>query len=451
MNLFYPVVSIIIPIYNTQKFLTRCIESVLSQSYKRFELILVDDGSTDLSPVICDNYKRTNPCVKVIHKENGGLSSARNAGLDVAVGDYIYFVDSDDYIDEHLLEKALGVLSAHPADCLAFGMVKEDEEGRYIEDSAFLERRIDITDSERETFILSEFLNYRIGWEAWSRIFKADIIREHNLRFVNERKIFAEDLLFSFNYWLYASSIEVLHECPYHYIQRTNSLMDINRQSNNLHKINALAGAAYDACLSAGNTQLADDFAVIYYHLIEWHARPYIVAGEYDATMALEANLADEFYETHPNINRMSFDKIAKSFGDIAHFVSVCIPNDSGNLEELIDSIKHQSLQKVEIHVISDGNTKKVRIDKIHGRYVYILSPTWAMPVDFLEKSCDLVKYNYCDAVVYTDENYGFTGDRLTVDRYINNAAGKDIVALRTIVTDDGKYSARCIMIQKGL
>lgn len=487
MKIFLPVVSIIVPIYNTQKFLTRCIESVLSQSYKHFELILVDDGSTDLSPVICDNYKCIYPYIKVVHKENGGLASARNTGLDVATGDYIYFVDSDDYIDEQLLKKAIDVLIEHPADCLAFGMTKEDEEGRHIEDSAFLARRIDITDSEREAFILSELLNYRVGWEACSRIFKADIIREHNLRFVNERKIFAEDLLFSFNYWLYASSIEVLHDCPYHYIQRSSSLMDVNRQTNNLRRLNALVDAAYDACIAAGNNQLAEDFAVIYHHLIEWHARPYIAAGEYEETLSLEAALSDEFFSKHAEINRFSMHELAAHYGDCMHYVSVCIPISGDNINKTLDAIeviKHQSLQKTEIAVISDSrgikkllpedvlfayfpriknNTiKKFIRNRLHGRYVYIYSPICELAPNFLEKTCDVIKYNFCNAFILADEDTRYISNNSaanaqTIESLIDNTLSRDMVMLRNsyggrpIGTASNKASEFSVIVSRSL
>lgn len=98
--------SVIIPIYNVEKYLSRCVNSVLNQTYKDFELILVDDGSLDNSPEICDGYKKKDSRVKVIHKENGGLSSARNAGLEICKGDYIFFIDSDDWLtDEKGLEE----------------------------------------------------------------------------------------------------------------------------------------------------------------------------------------------------------------------------------------------------------------------------------------------------------------------------------------------------------
>ena len=97
-------VSIIVPIYNVEKYLSKCIESILSQTYKNIEIILVDDGSPDNSPQICDEYAKKDDRIIVIHKANGGVSSARNAGIDIATGKYIGFVDPDDYIENNMYE-----------------------------------------------------------------------------------------------------------------------------------------------------------------------------------------------------------------------------------------------------------------------------------------------------------------------------------------------------------
>ena len=117
--------SIIIPIYNVEQYLCQCVDSVLSQTYVNYEIIMVDDGSFDKCPLICDEYVRRDERCRVIHKTNGGLSSARNAGLDVAIGDYILFLDSDDYWAEDVtLERIQQKLSLGHFDVLVFGMYK---------------------------------------------------------------------------------------------------------------------------------------------------------------------------------------------------------------------------------------------------------------------------------------------------------------------------------------
>ena len=119
------VISVIIPCYNVEKYIDRCMESVLNQTYRELEIILVDDGSTDRTGNICDRYSQIDARVKVIHKENRGLSSARNAGLDICQGDYIFFVDSDDWISHNMYEKMLSSLKSVNADIAVCGWVEE--------------------------------------------------------------------------------------------------------------------------------------------------------------------------------------------------------------------------------------------------------------------------------------------------------------------------------------
>ena len=107
-----PVVSIIVPVYNAEKFLRRCIDSILAQTYTDFELLLIDDGSKDSSGSICDKYAAKDERIRVFHKENGGVSSARNLGLDHAQGEWVTFVDADDYIEENFLKSFEGNLDA---------------------------------------------------------------------------------------------------------------------------------------------------------------------------------------------------------------------------------------------------------------------------------------------------------------------------------------------------
>ncbi len=122
-------ISVIVPIYNVEKYLDRCVSSIVGQTFRDFELILVDDGSPDGCPAICDEYAEKDSRIRVIHKENGGLSSARNAGLDIARGEYISFIDSDDYISERMLEALFGAIERAGADICSCGIVNVYEDG----------------------------------------------------------------------------------------------------------------------------------------------------------------------------------------------------------------------------------------------------------------------------------------------------------------------------------
>ena len=113
-------ISVIIPVYNVSKYLSRCINSVRTQAHVK-EILLIDDGSTDDSGILCDAYAAMEPLVKVLHKENGGLSSARNAGLDLAQGEYVAFVDSDDFLEPGAYEKLLSCAQRHEADLVCAG------------------------------------------------------------------------------------------------------------------------------------------------------------------------------------------------------------------------------------------------------------------------------------------------------------------------------------------
>lgn len=133
MSLKQTTVTVIVPVYNVQNYLEKCVRSILAQTFSDFELIMVDDGSTDESPRICDQLAQADPRITVIHKPNGGLSSARNAALDIALGKYIAFIDSDDYVEPRLLEKTVAAMEAGNYDWCAYGMRKEDTQGNLLE------------------------------------------------------------------------------------------------------------------------------------------------------------------------------------------------------------------------------------------------------------------------------------------------------------------------------
>lgn len=118
----YPKLSVIVPVFKVEQFLNKCIDSILNQSYTNIEVILVDDGSPDSCPQICDDYQRKDPRVKVVHKQNGGLSSARNAGLDIASGEYVSFVDSDDWLESDAYSEMINQCVINKLDIIGGGV-----------------------------------------------------------------------------------------------------------------------------------------------------------------------------------------------------------------------------------------------------------------------------------------------------------------------------------------
>lgn len=216
-----PMVSISVPVYNAEKTLHRCVDSILGQEYKDFELILVDDGSTDHSPEICDEYAQKDARVHVFHKENEGVSVARNLAIEVAEGTYLQFVDADDWITPDATR--LMVRAALSADC---DMVITDF---YRVVNERLSHKGDIGVSgvmDRETFagyMMERPADYYYG-VLWNKLFKREIVREHQLS-MDPRISWCEDFMFNLEYIRYATVFYALTTPVYYYVRTKGSLV----------------------------------------------------------------------------------------------------------------------------------------------------------------------------------------------------------------------------------
>ena len=215
-------VSVIIPVYNVEQYLDECVQSVLCQTYRNLEIILVDDGSTDRSGVICDEYAQKDDRVRVIHKKNGGASSARNVGLDNAKGDYIYFLDSDDWLDYSALEKMLNPLLNSKADfsfCEAYAV---DEKSGEVSKKNYAYHRDYGIDNSKTCFV--EMLqNKEFHVAVWMILYRSAFLMKHAIRFYEG--IMYEDCIFTFQVYRKADSIAHVHEYLYHRRYRKNSVM----------------------------------------------------------------------------------------------------------------------------------------------------------------------------------------------------------------------------------
>ena len=167
-------ISVIVPIYKVEQYLEACVDSILAQTYQNIEVILVDDGSPDRCPEICDNYLSKDSRVKVIHKPNGGLSDARNAGLDIAKGDYYCFVDSDDILPNHSLMTMHDLLTEHDSDMVIAGFERFHDESGEVFFSTESDGIITHVYNQEEAF--RDF--YRDGCQAWAVLYKR-CIHEH--------------------------------------------------------------------------------------------------------------------------------------------------------------------------------------------------------------------------------------------------------------------------------
>ncbi len=215
-----PFVSIIIPIYNAENYLNRCIDSVLNQEYENFELILINDGSTDQSGKICFEYAKKDPRVFVIQKENKGVSESRNCGLDIAKGKYIQFLDSDDWIAPEATRMLVRSMEVFGCD-----MVISDF---YRVSGEYMSQKGDI--SENKVLSKEEFSEHMIENPAdfyygvlWNKMYRRDIIEKNNIR-MDESLNWCEDFLFNLEYIRHANSFYALQIPIYYYMKRKGSL-----------------------------------------------------------------------------------------------------------------------------------------------------------------------------------------------------------------------------------
>ena len=213
-----PKVSVIVPVYNTEKYLSRCIDSILAQTYTDFELILVNDGSTDNSGKICDEYAQKDKRIVVIHKENGGVSSARNKGIEKAKGEWIAFVDSDDYISETYL-------SDFP---------KNDENDMEIcgivsfNGQSFISNQQGVKYSDKNLSLFYEDLfSYRANTSPWAKIIKKEILKKNHICFDTNMRL-AEDTLFILNLLNFINTIQIIPNTNYYYNSPDNCIKKYN-------------------------------------------------------------------------------------------------------------------------------------------------------------------------------------------------------------------------------
>ena len=217
-----PYFSIILPIYNVAPYLERCVQSVLEQKFRDFELILVDDGSTDRSPEICDLLSAQHECIRVIHKENGGLSSARNAGTAVAVGEYIWWVDSDDWVAPDALQILYRASCESRPDMVKFSYVRvEGDEQPFCSNA-----RPGLYEEENVKVLLDTavFTPSQFCLSAWSHLYRRAFLEKNQLTFVSERSIGSEDYLFNLQALAVVQSVQVIPDQLYFYEQRAGSL-----------------------------------------------------------------------------------------------------------------------------------------------------------------------------------------------------------------------------------
>jgi len=237
-------VSIIVPVYNVEKYISICIDSLINQTLKSIEIILINDGSTDNSGLIADEFSKFDTRIKVIHKINGGLSSARNEGLMIASGRYISFIDSDDWVEPTMMEDMYNAAVEINADILVSGVIVEYPlENRTVINN--LQESISTQDMRQLGNVYWKLHNAKLSNYAWNKLFKNSFIRDIGLKFIIDGMP-AEDLFFNLSSFSHAKSIGVLNHAYYHYIKRDESSI-LTKYQENILQVEIQRKAAYES------------------------------------------------------------------------------------------------------------------------------------------------------------------------------------------------------------
>ena len=222
-------VSVIVPVYNVEKYLKKCVDSILNSDYKNIEIILVDDGSKDQSGTICDDYKESYNNIKVIHKKNGGLSSARNAGIEVSEGEYILFIDSDDYITEKFVGHLVDTMNKYDVDVVQGSYEKIDEKER----SLYIPKIENKSYHSKEDILEAFFIKKNILVVACGKLYKKDLCK--NISFKEGRN--HEDNIFIIDLFEKINSYACVDMSGYKYLQRSDSIVNSNFNEKKLDAI----------------------------------------------------------------------------------------------------------------------------------------------------------------------------------------------------------------------
>lgn len=262
-----PQVSVIVPVYKVEKYIRRCIDSILNQTYSDFELILVDDGSPDECAAICDDYAAKDERIRVIHKENGGVSRARNAALNVVTGKYLTFCDSDDYWEQGWLESLYTSIAVSGVDSVTAGYQCVSEKGELLRTRECEYNKYDFARIEDKlVFLSTKVFRNVLGWAVWGRIFRTSIINEHHIRFCETCGNFAEDLGFVVEYTLCSTSAISIESTGYCYLQRQESMMHQSADVVKLDAVNEISKQIWKRCSSLGTEEQNEiSFPIIHF------------------------------------------------------------------------------------------------------------------------------------------------------------------------------------------
>ena len=232
--------SVIIPVYNVEKYLKRCLDSIINQGFTDYELLLIDDGSSDNSGLICDKYSLKYPFINVIHQKNGGISKARNRGIESAKGNYLIFIDSDDYIAQKSLEQIANELkTSHLPDLLITQIHKFNDNCITSYSDLNLFKNSSSTANKEE--VINKLFNYsETIWPAWRYIVKRTFVEKHHMRF--PESYLHEDMDWTTKIFLLAETVKITNlSCYFHRLNNKTSITNNRNLQNSLDIITLIA------------------------------------------------------------------------------------------------------------------------------------------------------------------------------------------------------------------
>ena len=225
-------VSVVLPIYNVEKYLKKSVQSVQNQTYRNLEIILVDDGSKDSSGRICDELSKEDSRIQVVHKNNGGLASARNSGYEVATGEYVMYIDSDDCVKEDTVKKCVDAIERDKSDVVIFGYEKVSEDGNILEVCSW-DNKI-YSHNEMTEHLYRAICEMSFGY-AWNKLYRKSILDKSGV--LGDAKVIdREDLIYNMELLKYWNKITYIDYVGYEYLQRSTSLL----HNSNLARLNGV-------------------------------------------------------------------------------------------------------------------------------------------------------------------------------------------------------------------
>lgn len=322
-------VSIIVPVYNVEKYIERCLKSLVNQTLKEIEILIINDNTPDNSMSICEEYAKNDDRIKIYSKENEGLGLTRNYGIERATGEYIAFVDSDDYVSENMCEVLYNTAKKHDADIVYGGIYYDDNNGNIKKKECVTKETI--WEGEKVKSLLLDFIATKpeepldtiMEVSVWKALFKKSIFDKYNIRFVSERQFISEDVIFDIDFFMKSNYIVAIPECVYYYCVNPNSLSKVFR-TDRFKKVKIL----YDEIIrkltkyyTKDEIQLRTDRFLI--ARARFNAKKIIkhrkILGKKETKKAIKEIVEDE--ELRKIFNRYPISKLPKKYALVAYIM----------------------------------------------------------------------------------------------------------------------------------